>query len=142
MAFVEWLVKRRARRAYKYVLLLLGIEIPAEVEIGSDLTLVHRGMGTVVHPRTVLGDRVTIYHQVTLGRADAYLDESMSAMERIEVRSDVILFPGCKILGGPGVTTVGEGTIVAANAVLTKSTGEWEIWAGIPAKRIGFRERS
>ena len=36
---------------------------------------------------------------------------------------------------------VGEGTVIGANAVLTQSTGDWEIWAGIPAKKIGLRER-
>jgi len=50
-----------------------------------------------------------------------------------------MLMPGSKILGGPGVTTVGQGTIVAANAVLRESTGPWEIWAGVPARRIRQR---
>jgi len=29
---------------------------------------------------------------------------------------------------------------VGANAVLLESTGEWEIWAGVPAVRVGERE--
>ena len=44
-----------------------------------------------------------------------------------------------KILFGEDKLIVGKGTIVGANSVLTKSTGENEIWAGVPAKRIGFR---
>jgi serine O-acetyltransferase len=36
---------------------------------------------------------------------------------------------------------VAEGTIVGANAVLRESTGPYEIWAGIPARRVGLRER-
>jgi serine O-acetyltransferase len=35
--------------------------------------------------------------------------------------------------------TVGRGTVVGANAVLARSTGEWEIWAGSPAKCVGTR---
>jgi len=36
---------------------------------------------------------------------------------------------------------VARGTVVGANAVLLESTGEEEIWAGVPAKRVGFRDR-
>ena len=39
-----------------------------------------------------------------------------------------------------GKLVVGKGTIIGANAVLTQSTGENEIWAGIPAKLIGKRQ--
>jgi len=60
-------------------------------------------------------------------------------MERVEIGDGVLLFPGSKVLGGAGVTTLGAGTIVAANAVLMNSTGENEIWAGIPAKLVGKR---
>lgn len=132
------------------LLQIYGLVIPDEVEIGNDFHLQYRGMGTVVHPAVTIGDRVAIYHQVTIGQADGWLpwwdpeeaapDCFHSAMERVIIGDDVILFPGAKILGGPGITTVGTGTIVGANAVLTRSTGEWEIWAGVPARRIGERD--
>jgi len=35
---------------------------------------------------------------------------------------------------------VGSGTVLGANAVLLQSTGENEIWAGIPARCVGKRE--
>lgn len=139
MGLVSFLIRRRRHRICRYGLLLFGLEIPPEVTIGKGLVVVHRAMGTVIHPRCRIGDRVTIYHQVTIGRRDAFLAEEESLMERIEIGDDVILFPGCKILGGPGVTRVGRGTVVAANAVLTSSTGDWEVWAGVPAKRVGQR---
>lgn len=56
------------------------------------------------------------------------------------IGDDAILFPGSKVLGGPGVTTVGARTILAANAVLTQSTGEDEIWGGVPARKLGDRK--
>jgi serine O-acetyltransferase len=43
------------------------------------------------------------------------------------------------VLGKAGVLQVGRGTVVAANAVLLNSTGEAEIWAGVPARRVGMR---
>ena len=62
-------------------------------------------------------------------------------MEHIEIGDDAILYPGAKVLGGPGVTRVSNGTIVAANAVLPSSTGDWEVWGGIPARKLTERLR-
>lgn len=53
---------------------------------------------------------------------------------------DAILCAGAKLLFGEETLVVGKGTIIGANAVLTQSTGEGEIWAGIPAKKIGMRK--
>ena len=139
MGWIESLVYRRRNRIVRELMLLYGLDVPAGVKVGAGLTLQHRAMGTVLHPATVIGDRVTIYHQVTIGRQDAHVPWDQSSMERIEIGDDAILYPGAKILGGPGVTRVGTGTIIAANAVLTKSTGDWEIWAGVPARKIGSR---
>lgn len=41
----------------------------------------------------------------------------------------------------PGVT-VGTGAVVAAGAVATKDIPDWEIWASIPARKIGIRTAS
>lgn len=136
MGMIEKLVSKRSSRIAREMLLFYGIEFPASVRVGADFQLVHRGMGTVIHPSTVIGDRVRIYHQVTIGRGDAHLPASESKMVRIEIDDDAVLFPGAKVLGGNGVTRVGKGTIVAANAVLTESTGDYELWGGVPAKKL------
>ena len=142
MDLVGFLVRhRRWRIARELLMLLNGTEIPATVRIGPDFQLVHRGVGAVLHPTTVIGARVQVFHRVTLGRADVDQPWHLSRMERIEVGDDAILCAGATILGGPGVTRVGNGTIVGANAVLTASTGEWEVWAGSPARKVGERER-
>ncbi|NIS83449.1 MAG: hypothetical protein GTO14_25365 [Anaerolineales bacterium] len=127
------------RIAY-YSLKLLGVEIPRSVEIGADFMLVHGGFGVVIHPHTVIGDRVKIYPGVTLGRADVHIPAEGSAFERIIVEDDVLLSPGAKVLGKEGVLRLGRGTIVGANAVLLQSTGEYEVWAGVPARFVGLRE--
>lgn len=77
---------------------------------------------------------------MTIGQKDAHVPYEQNNMERVEIGDDVILFPGAKVLGGAGVTRVGNGTIVAANAVLMQSTGENEIWGGVPARKIGDRD--
>jgi serine O-acetyltransferase len=122
-----------------YSLKLLGLEIPRSVVVGEDLELAHGGFGVVIHPKTSIGKRVKIYPGVTLGRADIYRPASHSKFEGIVVEDDVILSPGAKILGKEGILRIGRGSVVGANAVLLESTGENEIWAGVPARYIGRR---
>ncbi len=146
MSFYEFLVYARrwpvlGRVAY-FGLKLLGAEIPVSVAIGPGFLLHHGGVGVVIHPKTVIGARVGIYPGVTLGRADVYRPAGQSKFAGIVVEEDVILGAGAKVLCDEGILRIGRGTVVGANAVLTESTGEDEIWAGIPAKKVGMRERS
>jgi serine O-acetyltransferase len=123
-----------------YLLKLLGAEIPRPVKIGSDFLLLHGGFGVVIHPQTIIHDRVRVYPGVTLGRADVHHPIEGSAFKGFEIEDDVILSSGAKVLCKEGILRIGRGTIVAANAVLLESTGENEIWAGVPARHIGKRE--
>jgi serine O-acetyltransferase len=121
---------------------VLGVEVPRSVRIGKDCLLEHGGFGVVIHSKAVIGNRVKIYPNVTVGRADIYKPIEESRFEGIVVEDDVILCPGARILCKEGVLRVGKGTVVGANAVLLNSTGEGEIWAGIPAKKVGEREHA
>lgn len=122
-----------------YILKFLGIEIPKPVIIGKDFELAHGGFGVVIHPSTVIGDRVKIYPGVNIGRSDIHLPIDRSAFEGIIIEDDVILTSGAKVLCKEGTLEVRKGTIIGANAVLLSSTNEGEIWAGVPAKMIGHR---
>ncbi len=123
-----------------YLLKLMGVEIPRSVVFGKDFILVHGGFGVVIHPNTKIGDGVKIYPGVTLGRADIHRPIEDSPFKGIVVEDEVILSPGAKVLGGEGLLRIGKGTIVGANAVLLESTEPGEIWAGVPACRVGHRE--
>ena len=123
-----------------YLLKLLGAEIPVSTQIGRDFLLLHGGFGVVLHPKAVFGDRVRVYPGVTVGRADVHIPIERSQFSGLKIEDDVILATGSKVLCKQGTLRVGRGTIVAANAVLLESTGENEIWAGVPARRIGKRD--
>lgn len=122
-----------------YLLKLLGIEIPRSVSVGEDFELAHGGFGVVIHSKTQIGNRVKIYPGVGIGRADIYRPIEQSRFERLVIEDDVILAPGAKVLCREGVLRVRRGTVVGANAVLLESTSEGEIWAGVPAKKVGYR---
>lgn len=122
-----------------YALKFLGVELPRTVPVGTGLEIAHGGFGLVVHSRARIGDRVKLYPGVTIGRADVYRPASASQFDGIVIEDDVLLGSGSKVLCQQGILRVGRGTVLGANAVLTQSTGEWEIWAGIPARKIGLR---
>jgi serine O-acetyltransferase len=123
-----------------YLLKLLGVEFPLAVPVGAGFELAHGGFGVVVHSKTIIGPRVKLYPGVTLGRADIYIPAEQSRFEGILIEEDVILCPGCKVLCKEGVLQVSRGSVIGANAVLLESTGEYEIWAGIPAHCVGKRD--
>nr|WP_095874602.1 hypothetical protein [Streptomyces sp. TLI_235] len=145
MSLVTSLIYRRRHpllgRLVQEVLALYGMEVPAAVEIGPGLTVFHRGFGTVLHPYTTIGAGVTLYNGVTVGRADPWVPQERSAMRRVVLEDGVVVCAGAKIVCREGLLTVGAGTIVGANAVLTRSTGRGEVWAGVPARRVGMREQ-
>lgn len=140
MGVMEHLVYLRRHRLFgrlaRELMLLYGLDVPAAVHVGGRFTLQHRGLGTVIHPTTRIGDNVTIYHQVTIGRADAHVPIAKSQFVGIELQDDVVIYPGAKILGGAGTTTIGRGAIIAANAVVTRSVPPGQVWAGIPARQL------
>jgi serine O-acetyltransferase len=128
-------------KLFYYLLKLLGSEFPVSVPIGPGFILEHGGHGVVIHSKAKIGSNVHIYQGVTLGRADVYLPMEHSKFEGIEIGNDVILSPGCKVLCKQGVLKIGDGTVIGANAVLLESTGEYELWAGAPARCVGKRPR-
>ncbi len=56
--------------------------------------------------------------------------------------AEVVLEDGCDIGAGAIIlhgVRVGEGAIIGAGAVVTRDVPDYEIWAGVPARKI--RER-
>lgn len=143
---VEKALKLQNGKHYKlghFLLSLYCVEIPKEVVIkelsGDDsIRLVHRAPGLVVHPNTTIGKRVQLYQGVTIGKKKPWDGEEPEG--GCEIEDDVILCAGSKVLFGKEKLIVRKGTIVGANSVLLQSTGENEIWAGIPAKKVGVRK--
>jgi serine O-acetyltransferase len=137
---LRWRTRPIVGRAARLGLLLLGVDIPPQVQIGEDVVFWHHGQGVVLSPWTTIGDRVHVFHQVTIGGADPELrHDNREDWEGVRIDDDAILCVGAKVLAGPKLLTVGRGTIVGANAVLLESTGEYEVWGGAPAQRLGTR---
>lgn len=123
-------------------LTLLGVEIPRSVSVGQDLELPHGAFGLVIHQSTIIGHRVKLFQGVTIGRSDQYLRNVPKGGKAI-IEDDVILGAGAKVLFRGGETlVVGAGSIIGANAVVTRTVPPGEIWAGIPARFVRSAVRS
>lgn len=54
----------------------------------------------------------------------------------VSVGNDVWIATGAQIKRG---VTIADGAVIGTNAVVTHDVGPYEIWAGVPAKKIGQR---
>lgn len=89
-----------------------GIEIHPGATIGRRV-FIDYGMGVVIGESAIVGNDVTIYHEVTLG------GRSLSKGKRHPTVEDgVILGAGAKVLGD---ITIGAGCVIRANQVVTRS---------------------
>lgn len=116
-----------------FVKLFLNSEIPAQCIIGKNLTLPHGGNGIVISKHAVIGDNVTIFHQVTLGIV------RYGVVTKLEIGNGVLIGAGAKILGE---VSIGDNAKVGANAVVLKDVPANATAVGIPAiiKKAPFRK--
>ena len=104
---------------------LTGVEIHPGATIGRRFFIDH-GMGVVIGETAEIGDDVMLYHGVTLG------GRTRDAGKRHPTLGDgVAVGAGAKILGP---VTIGAGTVVGANAVVTRDAPADSILVGVPAK--------
>lgn len=129
----QWLHKNGWTRIAKIPALInfmaFGIEVPPRLLIGSGLVIMHT-QGTVLGAARI-GNNFTVYHQVTLGAKE--MDFSYTQSMRPTVNDDVVISVGAKVLGG---VTLGDGSVVGANAVVLKNVPPRHVAIGIPAKNL------
>ncbi len=101
-------------------------DIHPAARLGSGLWLDH-GLGFVVGETAVIGDDVSIWHGVTLG--STLKDNSDRRHPRIG--RGVIIGADAVVLGG---IEVGEGSVIAAGAVVTSDVAPNTTVAGVPAR--------
>jgi acetyltransferase-like isoleucine patch superfamily enzyme len=88
---------------------------------------------------TILSSTHQIYGGGTIRENDAIpKDANHLQQQHVEIGDDCWLGMNTVIL--PGIS-LGKGTVVGANAVVTKSFPDYSIVAGVPAKIIGSRLR-
>ena len=111
-----------------------GIEIHPGAKIGKNLFIDH-GMGVVIGETSEIGKNVTIYHAVTLGGIAPSVDSDSQRNEKRHptIGDDVVIGSGAQIIGP---VKVGNGSRIAANAVVVNDVPENATMVGIPAKAV------
>lgn len=123
-------------------LIYMGAEIrePHKITIGKGTTIGHNctldGRGGL-H----IGNNVNFSSEVMVWTMQHDPQCSYFGVESSPVVIEDYAWLSCRTILLPGVT-VGEGAVVAAGAVVTKSVEPYTIVGGVPAKLIGKRNRN
>jgi serine O-acetyltransferase len=128
-----WAYRRRllpvARMLKLLNFVLFKTVLPYECVVGSDVTLWHRGLATVIHPNVTIGRKVVIAHGVTIGAGSATPDSAI----RTTIEDGVRIGAGAVIVPAPGFSLrIGRWAHIGANSTVsrdvpaeTKVRGEW-----------------
>ena len=104
-----------------------AIDIHPGAQIGRNFFIDH---GFVVIGETAeIGDNVTIYQCVTLGGTSP--DNGVAGKRHPTIMEGAIIGSGAQVLGP---ITVGRGSRIGANAVVTRDVAEGAVMVGIPAR--------
>jgi serine O-acetyltransferase len=99
--------------------------LPYKARLGEGTRLGYNGLGTVLHPESVVGKNCVIAQNVTLGSRGKFDDKPA-------VGDNVYIGPGAKCLGG----RIGNNVVIGANAVVLNEVPDNCVVAGVPAKVI------
>lgn len=136
-----WCVKLGKRFYAEELTYLKVVDDKALLEFG-EFVFVGRGTEFDVIERVTIGDHTVIAPGCFItdhnhGMApDKRIDEQPCVSEPVTIGKDVWL--GTKVVVLPGVN-IGDGAVVAANAVVTKNVPCCAVMAGAPAKLLYFR---
>ena len=116
-----------ARLISQVARLLTGIEIHPGATIGKGFFIDH-GMGVVIGETAEIGDNCSIYQGVTLGGTGKDLGKRHPTLG-----NNVMVGAGAKVLGP---FTIGDGSKIAAGAVVLKEIPEQSTAVGVPARVV------
>ncbi len=148
----------------------LKVTWPQKVKIGSDTTIENvffkhdgpysEGISIIVGDNCFIGNnveinicqKVIIGNYTLIGSGTKIVDHNHGIIKSMLIKSqpsngirDIVIendvWIGFNSVILPG-SKIGTGAVLAAQSVLNKEIKEYEIWAGIPAKKIGVRKLS
>jgi serine O-acetyltransferase len=109
--------------------IIFATHIPPSVIMGRDVQLSYYGLGTIIHHRAVIGNRVLVGAGTVIGGRSGH--EAVPVIE-----DDVDIGVGAKILGP---IKVGKGAIIGANAVVIHDVPAGAVVGGVPARELRKR---
>ena len=120
-----------------------NISLGESVYIGPNSVLMATGAPLTIKGHFMAGPHLTIVtgdHRIDL--RDKYMDEVTIEEKLLENDQPVIIeedvWCGANVTILKGVR-IEKGSIISAGAVVTRNVGSYEIWGGVPAKKIKNR---
>jgi putative colanic acid biosynthesis acetyltransferase WcaB len=108
---------------------ILGVELPWNTQVGSNLKLLH-GVGLVVNSQTKIGSNCTLRHSTTIGNKklhDGSYSDCPQIGNNVDIGSNVVII---------GSISIGDNAVIGAGSVVVKNVPAYAVVAGNPAKVI------
>jgi len=112
---------------------------PKNIYIGDHVIINQRAFLDGRGAALTIGDNVDIAMEVIIWTLEHDISSSSHQTKMAPVIIEDHVWVGCRAQILPGVR-VGRGAVIAAGAIVTKDVPAYEIWGGVPAKRIGIRK--
>ncbi len=106
--------------------IIYGADIHYQAQIGKGVVFSHNGLGTIIHPRAIIGDNVVVGAHVVIGC-------NLDAFDVPKIGNNVFIGPGAKILGD---IEIGSHILIGANSVVLSSIPDGCVVVGAPAKIV------
>ncbi len=106
---------------------IYGNHIPASISLGNNSVFEHHGLGCVVHEKAIIGSDCRIFQNVTIG---AKWPANGGTDGVPVIGNNVRIGCGAAILGP---ISIGDGSVIGANAVVISDVPPNSIAIGIPA---------
>jgi UDP-3-O-[3-hydroxymyristoyl] glucosamine N-acyltransferase len=119
--------------AFQLIQHIGGVIIGNDVEIGNNTCIDRAVLGnTIIGKGTKIDNLVHIAHNIEIGENCAIIANAMIGGST-KIADGVWVAPSATLRDG---LSISKNSIIGLGAVLTKSIGENEIWAGNPAKKF------
>ena len=109
-----------------YCHFILGFEFSPQMQVGENLSIVHGARGSVVNPRTIIGNDCIIRNNIIIGN-NGLGGGSPIIGNNVNIGSN-----SCII----GHVTIGDNVIIGAGSIVVKDVPSNVVVAGNPAKII------
>lgn len=137
----SYLVKGMVTQAGRNINIEKGATFDASVEIGDNSGI---GIDCKLYGKVIIGNNVMMGPEVFIYTSNHnFKDLSRPMCEQghekerpVNIGNDVWI--GSRVTILPGIT-IGDGAIIGSGAVVTKDVGNYDIFAGNPARKIGSR---
>ena len=121
-----------ARLIHKITTNQASIDLPWKTNIGYGFTITH-DWGLVITPYATIGNNVTVFHGVTIGRRDTTSNDGTLKKGFPTIKDDVWIGPNAIVVGD---ITIGKGSKIAPGAFITESLPPYSLAIGNPSQIV------